>query len=69
MLPPVPGKLLRSGVPQSVKLSTGDCVVEYQAYSYNTKVTVMRNLLCYDAYKTEENSLLTMIRSTFRPPD
>ena len=38
MMPPVPGKLLRSGVPQTVKLAHGDCIVEYQPYPFNTKV-------------------------------
>ena len=38
MLPPVPGKLLRSGVPQTVKLMAGDCVVEYQTFPFNSKV-------------------------------
>ena len=39
MIPPLPGKLLRSGVPQTVKLMAGDCIVEYQPFPFNSKVS------------------------------
>jgi hypothetical protein len=42
LMPPVPGKLLRSGIPQTVKMTAGDCVVEYQPYPYNSKVSFLR---------------------------
>ena len=41
MIPPVPGKLLRSGIPQVIKISPGDCIVEYQPFPFNSKVLLL----------------------------